>query len=71
MVVYGRELVNKQDFYTVPIASSNFDIYQADLIETPPKYWKLNLIEKKLFAMKDDDHMGFFPVIHSSKKSQI
>lgn len=65
VVLYGREILNKKDFYILPIASSHFNIYSSDGHKGETKCWSINSIYKKLFAIHHEENIIFFPLLHS------
>ena len=65
--VFGTEIKKKKPFYTVPIDSTQLDIYFTDGVETSyTRKYKAEEIIRKLFAMLDNTNIVFFPLLHQN-----
>lgn len=70
MMIFGKQILNPRSFYVLPVDSINFDIFEVTLaVYSSSKWWKLDSISSKLFAMENNDNninsFVFFPLRHS------
>lgn len=67
MCIYGAEIETKYDFYTIPVASNNFSIFQTTSLESTLKFWPIDCVAKKLFFMENGENdYVFMPLLHST-----
>lgn len=65
-IVYGNKILEQDDFFRQPIASSNFQIYKSCGKLGPLHSWHYKLIHKKLFSMPLKNGIVFFPLLHTA-----
>lgn len=68
IMLRGRTVENKKDFYTLPLKSSMLDIYQSDgKIDTEEKHIEIEHFFVKLFQIpcKEDGQFVFSPIRHT------
>jgi len=67
IMVFGKRLLRKADFYNYPLKSSLLDIYKSDGKQDAPELYDIACIKYKLFSMViENGHLVFFPILHSA-----
>lgn len=66
ILIFAGSLMEKSDFFVTPIKSSYLGIIESSGKENVQKYWAIEDIEYKIFAIEQDNtRFVFFPMIDS------
>lgn len=63
--IFGAEVQQKRDFFSVPFASSKLNIYVSNGICPHEKFYKCSEIKMKLACFSYKDEYVFMPLLHS------
>lgn len=66
--IYGKRIVNKDDFFTYPVSSRRLHIFQSDGgLEDIVRPYKITNIKAKMVSLSIGDQLIFMPLIHTLK----